>query len=234
MELLYEAEARKRAGMPVVTRKFAVIAKLAKDRLKSDADSNRGLRKHADYASIIDRYLLPFFGKYNVSSIDNKLLDEFDMWRADKMGKLPSRSTLPSHNAALNRVFDEAEFRGFLNSTVRPKLSAKKGSISNRRPVFTEEEVCRLLGGFDAWIENKRNGKNRELALLLRDYVWILLDTGARPGTELLGLKWEQIEYTSETFNNGISKGCNEDGTPDICEKDGSQITDARLRLSAG
>ncbi len=30
---------------------------------------------------------------------------------------------------------------------------------------------------------------------LLRDYVDVLLDTGARPGDELLNLKWKQIKF---------------------------------------
>jgi len=31
----------------------------------------------------------------------------------------------------------------------------------------------------------------------LRDYVNVLLDTGARPGAELLNLRWNQVETTS-------------------------------------
>jgi len=40
-----------------------------------------------------------------------------------------------THNAALNRVFDEAVIRNFLTEANRPKLEAK-GKASDRRPAF--------------------------------------------------------------------------------------------------
>jgi hypothetical protein len=47
---------------------------------------------------------------------------------------------------------------------------------------------------FDAWIAVGK-ADSIELRALLRDYVEVLLDTGARLGRELLGLKWTQIEH---------------------------------------
>jgi len=110
-----------------------------------------------------------------------------------QMGKEPSQSTMLTHNAALNRVFDEAVIRNFLTVANRPKLDAK-GREGVRRPAFELEEIRALNAGFEGWIGRSRDADQRESRLLLRDYVSMLLDTGARPGKELLQLKWNQIK----------------------------------------
>lgn len=50
-----------------------------------------------------------------------------------------------------------------------------------------------IKANFEAWISRGR-ADSKPIRELLRDYVEILLDTGARPGKELLDLKWVQIE----------------------------------------
>jgi integrase len=110
------------------------------------------------------------------------------------MGKAPTQSTLMTRNAALNRVFDEAVDRGFMAAANRPKPE-NKGEKSARRPAFDVEEVRALRAGFDDWIDRARNEQSKELRALLRDYVDVLLDTGARPGDELLNLRWQQIKF---------------------------------------
>ena len=229
LDLLYDAQALKRMGMPVITRKFRDIAKLAIKRLEDEAKNDRGLRKHKDYLTVINKYLIPFFGNYNAASIDYKLLDEFDLWRIEQMGKKPSRSTLQTHNAALNRIFDEAISRKFLTETVRPVLTIEKGTKSTRRPAFEVKEIQALLAGFDAWGAKKKHKKGRELALLLKDYVNVLLDTGARPGSELMDLKWNQIELTKETIDKGETTDTNEDGTQEVYEPTDEPIRDVQL-----
>jgi integrase len=229
LNLLYDSQALKRMGLPVITRKFRDIAKLAVKRLEDEVANDRGLRKHKDYLTVIDKYFLPFFGNYNITSIDYKMLDEFDLWRIEQMGKKPSRSTLQTHNAALNRIFDEAITRKFLTEAVRPILKLDKGVVSTRRPAFEEKEIQALLAGFDAWGVKKKHKKGRELALLLKDYVNVLLDTGARPGTELMDLKWNQIELTKETIDKGETTDTNEDGTQEVFEPTDEPIRDVKL-----
>jgi hypothetical protein len=46
--------------------------------------------------------------------LDKETLEELDKKRAEMMEKSPSQSTMLTHNAALNRVFDESVIRGFL------------------------------------------------------------------------------------------------------------------------
>lgn len=193
-ELLIEAEIRKRANIPIVTRKFKDIAILAVDRMQQEKRAGTGKVIYNDYMIVIEKYLIPFFGNRMINNINYQALDEFDEWRLDNMKKAPSQSTLMTHNAALNRVLDEAVMRGYLNDITRPKLEAK-GKTGDRRPAFDLEEVKRLIKAFNGWPERGKNQHLIECRFLLRDYVFCLLDTGARPGVELFGMKWRQIEF---------------------------------------
>jgi integrase len=193
-ELRIEAAVRKRSNLPFITRKFRHVAKLAVQRMNDDTTAGKGMVSYKDYIRVINENLIPFFGNHSITSVNYTVLDEFNTWRTEKMGKAPAHSTLLTQNASLNRVFDEAEIRGFLSPANRPKLESK-GKASDRRPAFDVNEARAMLGGFESWIERARNERSKELRHLMRDYVEVLLDTGARPGAELLNLKWKQVEF---------------------------------------
>lgn len=192
-ELLIAAEIRKRDNLPVITRRFRDIAKLAIKRMQDEITAKNGKAIYNDYIAAINNYFIPLLGKRLITNIDYAALEEVDEQRVELMGKMPAQSTLLNHNAALNRVFEEAVIRGFLTDANRIKLTAK-GKSSNRRAAFTLTETKALLSNFEGWIEAGRNEHSREMRTLMRDYAEMLLDTGARPGKELLDLKWKQIE----------------------------------------
>lgn len=190
--LLIAAEVRKEQNLPVVTRRFRDVANLAIERMEQELKNERGKVSFNDYIRVIREYLIPIFGKRNITSIDVSVLDELDAQRIIMMGKEPSKSTLLTHNSALNRVFDEAVMRGFLTEANRPKLESK-GKDSQRRAAFTLDEIKAMIAKFDPWIERARDAKSKESRTIMRDYALMLLDTGARPGRELLELQWSKI-----------------------------------------
>ena len=124
-ELLIEAEIRKRENLPVVSRRFRQIAKLAIERMENETAAGNGKRSYTDYINVILDYFIPFLGNYKITSIDYAVLDKLDAWRAAKMKKAPAQSTMMTHNAALNRVFDEAVLRNYLTEANRLALFAK-------------------------------------------------------------------------------------------------------------
>lgn len=193
-ELLMEAVIRKRSNLPVITRKFRDVARLAVERLEHEIAIGKGKRSYTDYIRVINDYLIPILGKKAITSIDYQALDELNQKRTAMMEKVPTQSTMLTHNAALNRVFDEAVIRGFLTEANKPKLEAT-GKKSERRAAFDMNELRALLANFDAWIEAARTAQSKEMRTLLRDYVDVLIDTGARPGDELLNLQWRQIKF---------------------------------------
>jgi len=154
-----------------------------------------GKVSYKDYIRIINEYLIPILGNRLITNIDSTALDHLDAERIRMMERIPSNSTMLSHNAALNMVFDEAVLRNFLTELNRPKLEAK-GKKSTRHPAFTLTELQAVINNFEAWIERARNAHSKEMRQIMRDYSEMLIDTGARPGKELMNLKWKQIKFT--------------------------------------
>lgn len=195
-DLMVEAEIRKRNNIPVITRRFSDIAKLVVKKMREDVlvgANNKGIKSYKDYIQVIENYLIPILGKRLITNIDYAALQELAAERIKLMGKVPSRSTLLTHNAALNKVFREAEVRGYLTDINKPILEVS-GIKSKVRPAFTIEEIHALLAKFEVWITKSHNKQSILMRELMFDYVNVLLDTGARPGKELLNLRWQQVK----------------------------------------
>lgn len=234
-DLMVEAEIRRRANIPAITRYFRDMARFAIEKMnktiandKVSGSVTRGSTTYKDYIDVINNYLVPCLGKLIIANIDVAALTKLETFRNAKMGKIPTRSTLLTHNAALNRVFDEAEDRGFLTKATRPKLVVI-GAKSKRRPAFTLEEVHVILDKFEAWMQKGRTAKTRALKFVLYQYINVLLDTGARPGDELLNLRWNQltVKNTPITEHTGISSNQNLD------DVEPEEIINTKLQRSA-
>ena len=223
-ELFLEAQFRKRNDIAPITRYFKDIAKSVVNKLKQEIASGNGKAIYKDYISAITNYFIPALGKYYVDSIDYKALEELDKYRVKKLKAQPTRSTLLTHNAALSKVLDEAIYKGYMLASRKPELKAK-GKKSERRTEFTRVEATAIKANFDEWIE-KGKADSKDVRALLKDYVITLLDTGARPGRELLELTWAQVELDKEVVNikTGVRAELSED------EQHGEEITKNYIR----
>ena len=223
-ELFLEAQFRKRNDIAPITRYFKDIARSVVKKLKQEIASGNGKAIYKDYISAITNYFIPALGKYYVDSIDYKALEELDKYRAKKLQAQPTRSTLLTHNAALSKVLDEAIYKGYMLASRKPELKAK-GKKSERRTEFTRVEATAIKANFDEWIK-KGKADSKDVRALLKDYVITLLDTGARPGRELLELTWAQVELDKEVVNikTGVRAELSED------EQHGEEITKNYIR----
>jgi hypothetical protein len=113
--LRIRAEIRKHDNLPVITRRFRDVAKLAVLRMEQKLKNGDGKVSYKDYIRVINDYLIPILGSRLITNIDNAALDYLDAERVRIMERAPSNSTLLTHNAALNLVFDEGILRNFLN-----------------------------------------------------------------------------------------------------------------------
>ena len=196
-EILVQANVKKELNVAPITRKLKDVANIILKQLEKDIKEQTAKPIYKDYVSILNKYIIPILGKYNVNNIKREALDEYENKLAKKMGKQPTYSTQLTHNAVLNIIFDEAVLQRFMTELERPKLVAK-GKVSERRPAFDMEEIRALRENFDGWIKRAENPTSKNLRTLLREYVYVLLDTGARPGKELLNLRWKQIRYYTD------------------------------------
>ncbi|SHK49107.1 Phage integrase family protein [Shimia gijangensis] len=197
MKFFYTAEDRLKNKLPQSTRKFRRVAVFARDRMQSELDAGGGNIVFKDYITAIDKYLIPYFGNYDVASINTKSLIEFGKWRTQELGRKAHHSTINTHNTALNRVLDEAEQRGWITHAIRPK-PINDGTKTESRGSFTLEEYETIYKGLRSWPKATSNEKTYATREVLRNYVLILANTGMRHGTEALNLKWNNLLWVND------------------------------------
>ena len=175
-----------------VTRKFKDVAELTKRQLQAELDAGVGKSVYKDYIRAIDNYLIPALGNTLVHRVDHLKLLKLDEFRRNKIGREANRSTINTHNSALNRVFKTAIEKGFMLQVQVPELR-NKGVKPKSRPYFNKQEYTRVVRNLREWAKTGRAKKTREIRILLRDYVLILGNTGMRTGKEALSLCWKNI-----------------------------------------
>jgi integrase len=193
-DIVTEAWYKAKFNIPVVSKRFKAVANLAINKMQEALNANAGKRVFEDYIMCTRKYLIPFFGNYNIDNISYELTQQFADWRAKKLGRIPSASSINTHNSALNRIFDEALIRGFITKTQIPELR-NDGRKNTRRPDFTSKEFQQLHAYLEKWTYKGRKGHEKEMRYLLHDYVLFLAHTGVRAGTEAMNLKWRHLRF---------------------------------------
>jgi len=203
----YTTDYKHKNNLPQNTRKFKSVAIYSIKRMEDELAHGGGKTVFKDYIRVINDYLIPFFDKYDIASINMELLYKYSVWRDEKIKgnrkaakpgdryiAAVTQSTLNTHNSALNRVFDEALLRGWITNSIRPTL-LNKGKKSESRGAFTDQEYKTLYTKLRTWWKTAHTQESREQRQVLREYVLFLANTGIRHGTEAINLKWKNLEY---------------------------------------
>ncbi|CAN1505915.1 XerC Integrase [Methylophilaceae bacterium] len=195
-DIYLRATFREAEGLPIVTKRFDTVAKQTSNKLLAALKANEGKKVFEDYIRVIKNYLIPFFGSYNITSIDFALMERYAIWRKNKIGHEVKASTINTHNSALNKIFEEAMLHGFMTKANVPML-INRGLKSERRSDFTLEEYRYLVSFMRDWVNEVEMKRSKSIAMrqLLRDYVLILANTGMRHGTESYGIKWKHLSW---------------------------------------
>ena len=181
-------------NIPVSSKRFDVAAELAVKEMQQQITAEVGKSVYKDYITCINKYLIPFFGKFNINTIGYEELQAFGAWREKQMGRRPVASTITTHISAMNRVYDVAIERGWIAQQQVPKIK-NTGAKGTAREAFSKSEYASLTGYMPKWAEKGHTAKTREMRELLRDYVLVLANTGMRHGTEAMNLKWKDIAF---------------------------------------
>jgi integrase len=190
-----EARYRQRLGLAHKAHSFAQIAALTLAELRRQIDARKTKSSLNDYASIIERYFIPYFGDRMLEQLTHADVHEFEVWRDRQMARKPKNSTLNNFTSAWNRVIATAVERGFISERVPvPKLTSK-GLKGRTRPAFSAEEIEQLLAYMQTWQHGGKLAVEKEIRPLLLDYVELLLLTGMRHGTEAMGIRWNNVEW---------------------------------------
>ena len=194
LRLYYEVDARIQNKLPATTRKFKDVARHAIHRMEAELEQGVGKQAYKDYIQVLNKWLIPYFGNTDIAKLDLAAVTAFDAWRTEQNGKVPAQSTINNHNAALNRVLDEAELNGWIVKSLRPTL-LNKGVKTESRGSFTVEEYRTIYTALRSYHKQTTNEKSAATRETLRNYVLFLANTGVRHGTEALGLCWRNIEW---------------------------------------
>ena len=87
---IYEAvKVKVGSGLSAVTKTFKQVALDEIANMAQATDNKTGKRTYRDYTFAINKYLIPFFGQYEIGQITNELLADFESWRIAEMGRIP-------------------------------------------------------------------------------------------------------------------------------------------------
>jgi len=181
-------------NIPISSKRFDVAANLAVEEMKRQLTAEVGKSVYNDYITAINKYLIPFFGKYNINTIGYEELQAFGTWREKEMGRKPVASTVTTHISAMNRVYDVAIERGWIAQQQIPKIK-NTGAKGQAREAFSKSEYASLTSFMVKWSEKGHTEKTKQMRALLRDYILVLANTGMRHGTEAINLKWTDIAF---------------------------------------
>jgi len=183
------------AGLEVTTKIFKQVALDEIANMTQATDNKTGKRTYRDYTFAINKYLIPFFGKYEISQITNELLADFESWRIAEMGRIPMASTKRNHASAYIRVINLARDRGYIAVNKAVPLLDSRGKKSQPRPAFTAEEIKELLSYTETWQKSSYTNRTAMMRTLCSFYIEFLVNTGIRHGTEALPLRWKHLQW---------------------------------------
>ena len=204
-EAYITAKVRHKENMPVISKRFDAVARIAIKNLQVQLDAKQGKKVYEDYIRVTNNYLIPFFGNHNITNITYQLIHQYAVWRDEKIGHKAKASTISTHNSALNKIFDEAMLHNYMSKAQLPQL-VNKGEKGTRRSDFTLDEYRYLVEFMRTWINEFEGKRQKSIGMreLLRDYVLILANTGMRHGTESYGLKWKHLSWHNKNDSKSL------------------------------
>lgn len=201
-QILVEAKVLKKRNLPVISKRFSHVANIAMRSMEERIAAGHTVKSYQQYKRITNDYLIPYFGKMHINNITSQTMEDYSEWRAKKMGKVPMYSTVRKHNVVMNMVFNEAVVRNYISKLKVPYLETK-GEKSENYATFTVTETNIILAKLPEWVANGRE-HHKAQRQVLHDYTRVLVDTGARPGKELLDLQWKNIDFEIQHETGGV------------------------------
>ena len=183
------------SDLAIKTRTFRQLATQELAAAARVVQANPNKRTHADYIHIYTKYLIPFFGNYQINDITQELVDDYVAWRISRMGKNPKTYTQRRHAGLYKRVIERARDQGLIHRHRTIPLLEVNADRSEIRPAFNQQEVNYLQEYMRDWERFGRNQRSNHMRRLCRVYVEFLLGTGIRQGTESMPIRWKALQW---------------------------------------
>lgn len=135
------------------------------------------------YKNSIENHLIPYFGKRKLNDIKPIHVQEY----FNEKGERLAQETLMKHKMALNRIFDAAiENDVCIKSPISNKIVLNSKIEYNEKAVYTKEQADLIL----------EYSKTHRFGLA----IYLMLEYGLSR-SEVLGLKWEDVDYDKLTLS---------------------------------
>ncbi|CCG39789.1 conserved hypothetical protein [Magnetospirillum molischianum DSM 120] len=151
----------------------ATFKRVAERWLSSIAEGDNPRTIH-DYTTIVQRYHIPYLGKFKITEITQQVLRDYEQWRKSywttgpgsqearetierkdgkiyvRAKKMGSRSKAYSEDTVLRQIFAYAVEHDHLPASRRPVIGtprskSRKVVLENRYPAFTQDQVEKIL-----------------------------------------------------------------------------------------
>jgi len=183
------------SDLAIKTRTFRQLATHELALATRVVQANPDKRTHVDYIHIYTKYLIPFFGNYQINDITQGLVDDYVAWRISRMGKNPKTYTQRRHAGLYKRVIERARDQGLIHRHQTVPLLEVTADRAEIRPAFNQQEVSYLLEYMQDWERFGRNQRSNHMRRLWRIYGEFLLGTGIRQGTESMPIRWKSLQW---------------------------------------
>ncbi|MGJ8617358.1 MAG: tyrosine-type recombinase/integrase [Sulfitobacter sp.] len=213
-----EAEIRAQEGLLLGVASFDKLAQEYLDDLEKDAVKEPSKLKGCRYAKgVVERYLIPYFGRRNITAIRYKDLVEYVDWRrvywTEGQGKHlewlrferghknlrrkapnteATASTLRRETSIVRGVFKQGVKRGFLRAADIPKVETGETTVK-KRPAFTKEQFAHLVQVARGRVFEVDNPKQKFERELLLNFIVFAANSGMRT-MEMYNLDWRHID----------------------------------------
>lgn len=188
---------------------FTENCKWLKDRLADGRTISPVVLDHRK--SYLEKYILPFFKKYNVQDIGIAEVKDFKV-HLKNVNSLKTKKPLASQTichilGALSLIMQWAEVKKLIDNNPVPK-AGQPAIIHQRRDILSEEELIKIFP--NSIEEMKTIWGDLEYAIA----AFLLADTGARR-SEILALQWKHINLEKGyiVISQAIKAGCKIIGT---------------------
>jgi integrase len=208
-QILGELNQRTSQNLPLRNKNFMEVAtSFLRDAETRHREGRTSEGRFLVVQGTLKRYLIPYFGRKEITLIQKKELMDYRKWRQDywitgpgkgerKKRITPTTATLKQEWSVLRGVFTHAIEMGLVSPLILANLKHDKIRI-NKRPAFTSEEYKRLYEFMRGWVKKSDHPKIQKDRALLRDYVLIMANSGMRKGEARI-LKWRDVNsYTNE------------------------------------
>jgi integrase len=225
IRLRYETEYKQSEGIPLsqisISKLIDEYIALRKKQYDQSQIGNKKPTKNTNNKNSTSLYMLrqiqrvskfwrTYCGEMAVDKVNDSVLEGYISWRKEYYHKLP-KGQIP-RNAKLNptdktlhweltygkSLLKYAQGRGYRGRNPLPTYTLK-GVKKIVRPAFTLQDYKAMILGMRNWIREAKTERSQYPRLLLRDYVYILSNSGMRVG-EANNLQWRDVISFKDTL----------------------------------